>query len=76
MGIWQKWLGSWARWRNTQIKVNQTQVHEQMGHPVHNVSVLTLAFSRDFRTATLFLSLRRRYSSLFRSIFFLLIEVP
>ena len=25
---------SWARWWNTQIKVNTTQVHEQMGHPV------------------------------------------
>ena len=36
MGIWQKWLGSWARWWNTQIIVNPTQVHEQIqtGHPV------------------------------------------
>ena len=34
MGIWQKWQGSWARWWNTQIKVNPTQVHEQMGIPV------------------------------------------
>ena len=34
MGIWQKRLGSRARWWNTQIKVNPTQVHEQMGHPV------------------------------------------
>ena len=34
MGIWQKWLGSWARWWNTQIKVNPTKVHEQMGHTV------------------------------------------
>ena len=23
MGIWQKRLGSWARWWNTDIKVNQ-----------------------------------------------------
>ena len=26
MGICQKWLGSWARWWNTQIKFNQTHV--------------------------------------------------
>ena len=25
---------SWARWWNTQTKVNSTQVHEQIGHPV------------------------------------------
>ena len=31
MGIWQKRIGIWA---NTQIKVNPTQVYEQMGHPV------------------------------------------
>ena len=31
-GIWQKWLGSRARWRSTKIKVNPTQVHEQMVH--------------------------------------------
>ena len=33
MEIWQKRLG---RWWNTKIKVNLTQVHEQMGvgHPV------------------------------------------
>ena len=31
MGIWQKWL----RWWDIQIKVNPTQVHNQMGHPVH-----------------------------------------
>ena len=30
MGIWQNRLYSWARWLNTQIKVNPTQVHEQM----------------------------------------------
>ena len=35
MGIWQKWLGRWARWWNTQIKFNQTQVHDQMNHPVY-----------------------------------------
>ena len=34
MGIRQKRLCSWAIWWNTQIKVNLTQVHEQMGHPV------------------------------------------
>ena len=34
MGVWQKRLGSWARWSNIQIKVNRTQVHEQMGNPV------------------------------------------
>ena len=33
-GIRQKRLGSWARWWNFLIKVNPTQVHEQMGHPV------------------------------------------
>ena len=37
MGIWQKWLDRWARWWNTQIKVNPTQVHGQMGNPVHDV---------------------------------------
>ena len=31
MGIWQMQLASW--WI-TQIKVNPTQFHEQMGHPV------------------------------------------
>ena len=34
MRIWQKRLGSWTRRWSTQIKVNPTQVHEQMGHPV------------------------------------------
>ena len=33
--IGQKWQCSWARWWNTQIKVNPTQVHEKMNHPVH-----------------------------------------
>ena len=32
VGVWE-WLDRWARWWNTQIKVNQTQVHEQKGHP-------------------------------------------
>ena len=32
MGIWQKWLSSRTRWRNTKIKVNSTQVHEQIHH--------------------------------------------
>ena len=35
MGVWQKRLGSWARWWNSQIQVNRTQVRDQMGHPVH-----------------------------------------
>ena len=34
MGIWQKGLGSYAIWWNTEIKVSPTQVYEQMGHPV------------------------------------------
>ena len=34
MGVWQKRLGSWARWWNSQIQVNRTQVCDQMGHPV------------------------------------------
>ena len=34
MRIWQKRLGSWASWWNTQIKVNATQMHDQMRHPV------------------------------------------
>ena len=34
MGIWQKWLGSKATWWNNQIKVNPTQVSEQMNRPV------------------------------------------
>ena len=34
MGVWQKRLGSWARWGNSQIQVNRTQVCDQMGHPV------------------------------------------
>ena len=34
MGIWQKQLGSWATWWNTEIKVIPTQVHEDMGRPV------------------------------------------
>ena len=35
MGIWQKRLNSWARWWNTEIKVNRTQVYEHMDRPVH-----------------------------------------
>ena len=31
IGIWQKRLGIWTRWWNTQIKVNPSQVHENMG---------------------------------------------
>ena len=37
MGIWQKRLGSWASWWNTEIKVNPTQVYEDMGHPVQSL---------------------------------------
>ena len=45
---------SWAKWWNTQIKVNPTHVHEQMGHPVSKLPWLlcgiahTLCFSRTF----------------------------
>ena len=38
MGIWQKGLSSWTRWWNTQIGVNSTPVHEQMGR--HHGAVL------------------------------------
>ena len=34
MGMWQKWLGSWARWWNKGIKVNPTQVSAHLGLPV------------------------------------------
>ena len=34
MGIGPKRLYNWARSWNTRIKVNPTQVHEQMNHPV------------------------------------------
>ena len=40
MEICTEGLGSWARWRNTQIKVNPTQVHEQMGYPVYLAKLL------------------------------------
>ena len=36
MVIWQMWLGSWARWRNSQVKVNPTKVYNQLGHPLYN----------------------------------------
>ena len=36
VGILQKFLSSWARDRGTsQIKVNPTEVRQEMGHPVH-----------------------------------------
>ena len=38
-GIWQKQLGSWASWWNTEIKVNPTQVRQEMGHPVCTYSI-------------------------------------
>ena len=34
MGIWQKRLGSWVRWWNTEIKVSPTHVSAHLGHPV------------------------------------------
>ena len=34
MGIWQKRLGSWTRWWNTEIKVNPAQGSAHLGHPV------------------------------------------
>ena len=40
MGVWQKRLGSWARWWNSQIQVNRTQVRHQMGHPVQLLAIL------------------------------------
>ena len=43
MGIWQKWLGSWTRWWNTKIKVNPTQLHEQLVHPVLSRSEIVIA---------------------------------
>ena len=39
IGIWPKRLCSWARWWNAKIKVNPTQVHEQMGHPSHTLGL-------------------------------------
>ena len=44
VGIWPKRLaGSWPRWWSTQIKVNPTKVHEQMGHPVADFSVASVS---------------------------------
>ena len=34
MGIWQKRLDRWARWWDTQIEEEPTQVHDQMNRPV------------------------------------------
>ena len=39
VGIWQKWLGTWAKLCNPQFKVNQIQVYYQMGHPVNLVRI-------------------------------------
>ena len=47
VGVWQKLMGSWTRWWNTLIKVKPTQVHEQMGHPVH-VSLRATFRSRTY----------------------------
>ena len=33
IGIWQKRLGSWARWRNKEIKGNPTQVSGHLENP-------------------------------------------
>ena len=41
MGIWQKRLGNWARWWNTEIKVNPTQASAHLGHPVLNAPMPT-----------------------------------
>ena len=40
MGIWQKRLGSWARWWNKEIiLVNPNQVSAYLGHPVEDYRV-------------------------------------
>ena len=41
MGIWQKWLSSWARWWSTELKVKPTQVYEHMRHPVYQAQKFT-----------------------------------
>ena len=46
MGVWQNRLGSWARWGNSQIQVNRTQVRDQMGHPVLSLSLFVLRRDR------------------------------
>ena len=34
--IWQEWFGNWARYSRTfKLHVNETQVHDQMTHPVY-----------------------------------------
>ena len=54
MGIWQKRLGSWASWWKTEIKVNPTQVYEDMGRPIihlqkANSFIITFSlFSLDY----------------------------
>ena len=37
MEIWQMQLCSWARWWNTEIKFNPTQVYQNMGRQSHPV---------------------------------------
>ena len=37
-GIWQKRLGSWTSWSNTEIEVDPTRVCEDMGRPVECAS--------------------------------------
>ena len=39
-GTWQNWLGSWARCRNIQIKVDPTQVADRMEHPVEFIILI------------------------------------
>ena len=46
MGIGQKWLCSWARWWNTQIKVNPTQVSEEM-NPLYIDNDITMQIIED-----------------------------
>ena len=55
MAIWQKRLGNWASWWNMQIKVNPTQVYEQLRHPVVVVFPKSMSlFMRFFVTPRIF----------------------
>ena len=46
MKIWQNWMVCWARWRKTEIKVNQTQLTGLHPHPVP-VKNAAVQVSRD-----------------------------
>ena len=48
MGIWQKRLCSWARWWNTEIKVNPTKVSAHFGHPVEIPVTEVLDMVKEF----------------------------